>query len=142
MAAPKLLELPDEAAYRAHYEASLCNREICTIDGLLVRFPKFQFDHAFFESANRRLGEKGVFSVDRAKRMDWIAPALADPNAELYEGWDKRKGAHTRDSRVCVAFCDYVVIIMLRGEGRPASFITAFQAGKRTLQRIQSGPRW
>jgi len=138
---PELLDLPDEAAYRAHYEATLCSQEIRTADGLPVRFPKHQFDHAFFESANRRLGEKSLFSVDRARRMDWIAPALSGPGAELYEGWDKRKRVHTRDTRACVAFGDFVVIIMLR-KAKPAAFITAYQAGARTLQRIRSGPRW
>lgn len=142
MTSPSFLDLPDEFAYRSHYENSLCKQTIHTFDGILVRFPKWQFDHAFFESASRRLGEKSMFSLDRARRMDWIVPALMDPNAELYEGWDKRKRAHTRDSRTCVTFGDFVVIIMLRGGGKPASFITAFRAGERTLQRIRSGPRW
>jgi len=139
---PPLLDLPDESAYRSHYENSLCKQLIHTFDGILVRFPKWQFDHAFFESANRRLGDKGVFSLDRARHMDWIAPALADSNAELYEGWEKRRKAHTRESRACVAFGDYVVIIKLREGGKSASFITAFQAGQRTLQKIRSGPKW
>lgn len=134
--------LPDETAYRTHYENNLCRRTIRTFDGLVVRFPKWQFNHAFYGSANRRKGDKSVFSFDRAKRMDWIEPALKDPTAELYEGWEKRSKARTRDSRVCVAYGDYVVIIRLRKGGKPASFITAFPAGAPTLQRIRSGPRW
>lgn len=142
MTAPSFLDLPNEAAYRSHYEASLSRQTIHTFDGIPVRFPKWQFDHAFFESADRRLGDKSVFSIERARHMDWIVPALAELNAELYEGWERRKKAHTRDSRTCVAFGDYVVIIRLRGGGKPASFITAYQAGQRTLQRIRSGPKW
>lgn len=138
---PDFLILPDEAAYREHYEATLCSSEIRTADGILVRFPKHQFEHAFFESANRRLGEKGLFSLDRARRMTWISPALSDPDAELYEGWDNRKKVHTRDSRACVVFGNYVVIIMLR-KRKPASFITAYQASEKTLEKIQSGPKW
>lgn len=142
MSSPPLLDLPDEAAYRSHYENSLCKQVIYTFDGILVRFAKWQFDHAFFESANRRKGDKSVFSFDRAKHMDWIASALKDPTAELYEGWEKRSKAPTRDNRVCVAYGDYVVIIRLGKGRRLASFITAFPAGACTLQGIRSGPRW
>jgi len=138
---PGLLNLPGEAAYRAHYEAALCRQHIQTVDGIRVFFPKHQFNHAFFESTSRRLGDKSVFSLDRARRIDWIAPALADANADLYEGWDKRKRVHTRDSRACVAFGDYVVIIMLNKDNK-ASFVTAFPAKETTLTKIQSGPRW
>lgn len=142
MISPPLLVLPDEAAYRAHYESILCGRTIRTFDGLVVRFPKWQFDHAFFESSNRLKGDKSVFSLERAKRMDWIGPALEDPTAELYEGWERRKKAHTREARVCVVYGDYVVIIRLRNSSKPASFITAFPAGATTLSKIRSGPRW
>jgi len=134
--------LPDEAAYRAHYESVLCERTILTFDGLVVRFPKWQFDHAFFESFNRLKGDKSVFSLERAKRMDWIEPALKDPTAELYEGWERRKKAHTREARVCVAYGDYVVVIGLRNSTKPASFITAFPAEAATLSKIRLGPRW
>jgi len=48
----------------------------------------------------------------------------------------------SHDSRTCLAFGDFAVIITFRGEGKPASFITSFQAGETTLQRIRSGPRW
>ena len=84
MTAPSFLDLPNEAAYRLHYESSLCKQTIHTFDGIPVRFPKFQFEHAFFESADRSLGDKSVFSLDRARRMDWIVPALTDPSAELH----------------------------------------------------------
>ena len=136
------LALDDEAAYRKHYENTLRSRTILTFDGLVVRFPKWQFDHAFFESANRCQGDKSLFSLKRAKRMDWIEPALKDPTAELYEGWEKRSKVYTRGTRVCVVCGEYVIVIRLRNDGKSASFITAFPAEALTLEKIRSGPRW
>jgi len=62
---PPLLKLPDQAAYRAHYERTLCRGGILTHDGIPVFFRKGEFDHAFFESLTRR-GENDVFSLVRA----------------------------------------------------------------------------
>jgi hypothetical protein len=44
------------------------------------------FDHAFFEWSERRGGPKDTFSADRARRIDWIAAALQDAEAELFVG--------------------------------------------------------
>ena len=51
---PPLLKLPDQAAYRVHYERKLCRGGIVTHDGIPVFFRKEDFDHASFESSTRR----------------------------------------------------------------------------------------
>ena len=67
MAYPPLLELPGEAEYRAHFEATYCRGPIRAFDGIEVRFRKRDFDHCCFESS-RRDGAKDAFSQPRAKR--------------------------------------------------------------------------
>jgi hypothetical protein len=89
MVMPPLLNLANEAAYRAHYERTCCRAAIVTHDGIRVYFSKDRFGHAFFESTDRR-GNKDLFSIARAERMDWIAAALADPAAICYQGWNSK----------------------------------------------------
>ncbi len=56
---PPLLKLADQAAYRAHYERTL-RGNIVTHDGIPVFFRRDRFEHAFFESSDRR-GRKTCF---------------------------------------------------------------------------------
>lgn len=138
-----LLKLPDQAAYRAHYERTLCRGGIFTHDGIPVFFRKEEFDHAFFESSTRR-GENDVFSLVRAERMDWIAAALADPGARRLQGWLKRERRHDPTRRVTVVMGDFVVIIALskRRDGHlKAKFITCYRADN-SIQKILGAPLW
>lgn len=140
---PPILRLPDEAAYRAHYEHTLCRGGIFTHDGIPVFFRKQEFYHAFFESSGRR-GENDVFSLVRAERMDWIAAALADPGAQRFQGWLKRERRHDPTRRVTVVMGDFVVIIALRKrrDGRlKANFITCFKADN-SIGKILRAPLW
>jgi len=137
------LYLPDQAAYRAHYERSLCLGGIATHDGIPVYFRKEGFDHAFFESSGRR-GEKDVFSLVRAERMDWIAPALADPNAQCFQGWNANVKRYEPTRRVAVVMNDFAVIIALgrRKDGAlKGSFVTCFRADN-SIARILASPKW
>lgn len=140
---PPLLNLVDEAAYRAHYEATLCRGGIITHDGIPVFFRKAEFDHAFFESSGRR-GENDVFSINRATRMDWIVPALTDPQAQRFQGWNKRYRKYDPTRRVTVVINDFVVIIGMRRHSSGAlraTFITCYQADN-SIGKIVQAPAW
>ncbi len=140
---PPLLKQPDEAAYRAHYERNLCRGSIFTHDRIPVFFRREEFDHAFFESSTGR-GENDAFSLVRAKRMDWIAAALADPGAQRFQGWLKRERRHDPTRRVTVVMGDFVVIAALskrRDDRLKADFITCHRADS-SIGKILGGPLW
>lgn len=147
MAYPPLLDLEDEAAYRAHFEAVYCRGPIEAFDGVQVRFRKRDFDHCCFESS-RRDGSKDQFSRPRARRLDWIRAALQDPTSECYQGWDKKRKRYDGRRRVAVVMGNYVVVIALKGRGR-ADFVTAYVADTpaapgrlSTVDMIRRGPKW
>lgn len=138
-----LLALTDDATYRAHFERHYCRAVIHTHDGIRVHFSKDDFDHAFFESSGRR-GEKDVFSVVRAQRMNWIAAALADPSAPRFQGWNSRTKRYDPTRRVTVVMMDFVVVIALRRAqaGKlKASFVTCYQADN-SIAKIRTSPPW
>ncbi len=141
---PPLLNLANEAAYRAHFERMCCRAAIVTHDGIRVYFSKDDFGHAFFESSGRR-GEKDLFSIARAERMDWIAAALADPAAICYQGWNSKSRSYNPSRRVTVVVQDFVIVIALglRRDGTiKATFVTCFQADNKSNVKIQSSPLW
>ena len=139
---PPPVEYEGVEEYREHFVRVYCRGPIATFDGIAVRFRKAMFHHAFLERSVRRGGPKDTFSVDRARRIDWIAAALQDPGADLFVGWDSLHKRYTPDRRVALVKGDYVVVISLVGAGR-ADFVTAFIADTpATLNRIRQGPRW
>lgn len=140
---PPLLKLADQAAYRAHYERTLCRGGIVTHDGIPVFFRKEEFDHAFFESSGRR-GENDVFSPDRAMRMDWIAAALVDRQAPRFQGWNKKRNCCDPTRRVTVVIDDFVVVIALRltkEKTLKATFVTCYCADN-SIGKIKASPPW
>ncbi len=139
---PPLVHYAPEAEYRDHYEREYCRAVIHTCDGLRVFFPKRQFDHAFFESANRRARDKSVFSRTRAERINWIRAALEDEAAQQFVGWDRDRKQHDPCRRVTVAYSNYVVVLRVHRPGARATFVTAYQAEASVIQKICSGPRW
>jgi hypothetical protein len=142
MAYPPLVRLNSEDEYRRWFLTKYCSdRTVVTHDGIPVKFREHHFKHAFYEAANRQCGDKSVFSMERAERIDWIEAALADSTAERYVGYDKRKKCAMPFRRVSVWNGDYVVIIEMEKEGG-AAFVTAFCAGPRTLAQIRSNPEW
>jgi len=139
---PPLVNYTTEREYRSHYETHYCHVHIYTFDGVRVYFPKQQFDDAFFESANRKARDKTIFSRQRAERIDWIAAALRDPQAEHYVGWDRGRKTYRYDRRVTIVWGDYVVVLNISRKKGSATFITAYVAGKHTIQKIRRNPRW
>lgn len=139
---PNLVVYENEEEYRLHYERVYCRQAYYTFDGLRVYFPEYQFDHAFFESANRQKRDKSTFSVQRAQRIDWIKAAIADAKAELYEGWDRDRKKYVQNRRVVLIFGNYVVILRMQKKGRSAVFVTAYVADNATITKIRTGPKW
>lgn len=140
---PPLLALADDDAYRQHFVQTLCRTQVVTHDGIRVHFNAATFEHAFFESSDRR-GADDIFSLARAERMDWIAAALADPNALCVQGWDKKKQCHTPKRRVTVVVQDFVIVLGLsttRDGTLKANFITCYKA-ENSAVRIRQSPRW
>ena len=140
---PALLILQDEAEYRQHYEKNYCRAPIVTFDGIPVYFAKSRFDHAFFESSDRR-GSKDLFSPTRAQRMGWIKLTLQNPKAEIYQGWDAKKNRYRSDSRVAFVYESFVVVIRLslRKDGTlKGNFITCYQADN-SIGKIRKSPHW
>lgn len=139
---PPLLDLPDVDAYRQHFHDTYCQGPITTFDRIAVRFRRSRFEHAFFERSVRRCGAKDTFSRERARRIDWIAAALGDPDAELYVGWDSLHRVFVNSRRVAIVCGSYVVVIALVGS-TTAEFVTAFVADSpSSLARIRQGPKW
>lgn len=140
---PPLLQLKDRNAYRQHYVEILCRGCIRTYDGIRVYFKPSTFDHAFFESSDKR-GSKDSFSQVRAERMDWIANTLANPNSPCLQGWVRRKGVHDPTRRVTVGLQDFAIVVGLR-DGRDsklkANFITCYVADQ-SAHLIRKSPKW
>jgi len=142
MPMPALLMLADEAAYRAHFEATYCRGPIVTFDGIAVRFRKRDFGHCCFES-DRRTRLKAYFSSKRAERLDWIQAALQDPGADLRVGWDNSRKRYDYDRRVAIVSGNYVVVISLLANKKSAEFVTAYLADSgETVQLIKKAPKW
>ena len=140
---PALLKLADEEAYRQHYINILSRGVITTHDGIRVYFGQDTFEHAFFESSDRR-GADDIFSKARAERIDWIAAALADPNALCVQGWDGAMQCYTPKRRVTVIVQDFVIVLQLstkRDGTLKANFITCIKA-ENSAVKIRQSPRW
>jgi hypothetical protein len=139
---PALVIYASEAEYRNHFVTRYVKQIHRTFDGYVVRFSIRQFEHAFFESANRRLRDKSVFSRERAERIEWLAAALQEGAAEQYTGWDRDLKMYQRDRRVTLVYGDYVVVLQLQPLNKIAMFVTAYVAGANTLAKIRSSPKW
>jgi hypothetical protein len=141
---PSLMNLRDEEDYRKHYAATLCRTPVTTHDGIIVRFRPHYFNHAFSLSLQHNR-QKDSFSFERAERMDWIRPALTDPDAELYYGWDRDKGCIDYKSRVALVQENYMVIARLHktmAGGVAGEFVTAYVGSASTLVKVRANPAW
>ncbi|MCA1287911.1 hypothetical protein [Salipiger bermudensis] len=140
---PPFLNLPDEAAYRAHYEATYVRSRITTHHGIPVFFHKDKFGHAFYEATNRD-GVKNQFSMPRAQRMNWIGATLNAAAADWYQGWIKPRKRYDPSRSVAVAFGDFVVVLRFsakqNGELR-ANFVTCYDADN-SIGKIRQSPTW
>lgn len=133
------LWLPNAVAYKKHFVEAYCQAPLQTRHGLQVNFSASSFEHAFYESTNRD-GKKDKFSTVRAQRMDWIQVALLDPNADWFEGWERKKKQYSPKRAVCVVQEDFVTVLNLTSNGR-AKFITCYQADN-SIAKIRSSPLW
>lgn len=143
MALPPLVYYRTVAEYREHYERKYCRGNIQTFDGIRVHFSPDRFEHVFYESSTRD-GRKDSFSYTRAQRIDWIEATLSHPNADLFQGWDKRRRWYDARRRVAVVYENFVVVVVmgLKNDGRlKANFVTCYQADN-SIGKIRNSPVW
>ena len=144
MSLPPLLEYDSVREYKKHYERVYQRGDIRTFDGIRVYFRPQKFGHAFYENSQRRKGPKDEFSPDRAQRMDWIKATLENPDAKLYQGWNKDTKCYDEDRRVSVVYEDFVVVVELsfnqKGELK-GNFVTCYVAD-RSIGQIKGSPEW
>jgi hypothetical protein len=116
--------------------------KIQTTDGILVKFYEDMFDHCFFESDNRKKGDKSILSYNRLEKMLWIKDTLSDPTAILKLGWDRDTKSYTTKKRVALVKENYVVIISLIKQNM-AKFITAYEIQEEeNISKILGSPDW
>jgi len=140
---PELLILSCEIDYQKYYEEEYCKCPIVTYDGIPIYFSKYKFNHAFYESSDRR-GSNDIFSSVRAQRMGWIKVTLQSSTATLYQGWNKRERTYDPCRRVAFEYEQFVVIIRLslkRDGTLKGNFITCYQADN-SLSKIIQSPLW
>jgi hypothetical protein len=143
MGEPPLVNYPSVNEYRKHFEGIYCRKPIVTFDGIPVRFRKSDFQHCMFESTNRD-GNKDSFSRIRAERIDWISATLSARTATLYQGWDKNRRIIDPNSRVAIAFDDYVVIIQVKilPTGLIQGYFKTAYVANENIGRIRAKPQW
>lgn len=130
-----------EEEFREMWRSMYCRQAIYTFDGIRVKFYDSNFDHAFYESSDRRQGNKDVLSFRRLSRILWIKDALEDLDAELHVGYISKSHAQRGKRRVTLVKGNYVVVIQLYKDNE-ANFITAFVGDEETIQKIKADPFW
>ncbi len=111
--------------YKTIYNSYYCKAPIKTFDNILVFFKESNFEHAFFESTNRRVKDKSRFSYKRANRIYWIKWVLENQNAKLYKGYNHKTKSYDDFRRVAICVDNYVVVIEVNKKRVKARFITA-----------------
>jgi len=142
MALPPLLNLADEAAYRAYYTATLQGTPnmIVTHDGIDVVLHDHNFDHAF-SAPLKKWSKQCVFKPVRASHMDRIRPALEDCAMEQY----RRVMPDGKTRRLVLEPSSPFVVVIQPEQATPtkAAFITAYPVtSPKALAKIRSNPTW
>lgn len=122
---------------RELWRVEYCEQPVYTFDHVRVSFYVDMFDHAFYESEDRKRKDKSILSYNRLEKIYWIKATLQDENAILKKGWDNQSKAYFKDRRVAIVKGNYVVIIRFTGFLK-AKFVTAFE--KENINNILSGP--
>ena len=138
---PPLLNLQSEDDFRRHFKVHyLPPVVIRTFDGIHVRFFEANFDHAFFCESVRGSGKKDRLSLQRARRMDWIAAVIGGSGAELYKRAMRNKGVR----RIALIPSErYAVVVHVEKGGKRANFVTAYVVGSdEALKKMKSNPKW
>ncbi|MFM8739943.1 MAG: hypothetical protein ACKOC0_07025 [Cytophagales bacterium] len=133
-----------EAELRQLWRDEYCDvtKPIYTFDNVLVKFFEDMFDHAFYESDNRKERDKSILSLNRLEKMLWIKDTLTDPEAILKQGWDRDKKEYDNGRRVALVKENYVVIIRFTGLLK-AKFITAYELQvDENIHNIMDSPDW
>jgi hypothetical protein len=133
-----------EEELRQLWKEEYCDvtKPISTFDGVVVRFFENMFDHCFFESANRKAGDKSILSHNRLEKIYWIKDTLQDPTAILKKGWDKSKKTYDNTRRVAFVKGNYIVVIRFTGVLK-AQFVTAYESQDDfNIKKIQDSPEW
>lgn len=137
---PPLLSNKTESEYESHYLNIYCREGIRTFWGMRVVFPKDRFQHLFYESSKKIPDHKDTFSEDRAKRINWIAAALHDEDAEIFHGWDSSRRCLDKSLLVFVVQFNYIIVVRMK-DWSSGRIVTAYLAKPQTLHKIRSGPR-
>jgi hypothetical protein len=130
-----------EEEFREMWRSHYCRRAIFTFDGIRVRFYDSNFDHAFYESSDRRQANKDMLSRRRLSRILWIKDALEDPEAEIHVGYLSKSLFQSGKRRVTLVKGNYVVVIQLYKDNE-ANFITAFVGDEEKIKKVKSDPLW
>ena len=135
--------------YKKIYKKYYCKTPIKTFDGIEVVFYVSNFEHAFYESINRRTKDKARFSYKRANRIYWIKWILQNPDAQLYVGYNSKRKNYDNSRRVAICVDNYAIIIGIdRKNRKKAKFITAYLAdgingkGEKAIDLIRKSPKW
>lgn len=123
--------------FKEIWKTEYCAAPIETFDGVRVHFYENNFEHVFFESADRIQGDKSILSLNRLEKILWIKAALQDPEAILKTGWNKSTKSYFDNRRISIVKGNYVVVIMFTGFLK-AKLITAFE--KSDITKIIKSP--
>ena len=138
----KKLRGKGEQEYRDIFDETYCKSPIITFDGISVKFFSNMFDHAFHESADKRQGDKSLFSYNRAEKIMWIKETLEDPTAILKQGWMRGTKSYTSSRRVAIVKNNYVVILrFIDSSKKVAKFVTAYEAYD-SIDKSMNSPDW
>lgn len=139
---PPLVKYESIQEYKKHFINKYCKEVIKTFDNFEVKFYDDMFEHAFFESSDRR-GSKDIFSLKRAERIDWIEDVLKDKDAEIYMGYDSKSKRNDWNRRVTIINEDNYVVVIQIIKDKKAKFITAYVADSpNTAIAIRKNPKW
>ena len=139
----------DVGFYKNIYKKIYCKKPILTFDKIAVSSYVSDFKHVFYESNNRRLQDKSIFSYKRANRIYWIKWVLQNHDAELYIGYNSKTKSYVNSRRVAVCVDNYAVIIEIHKEDKTkAKLVTSYVAdginekGQKAIDLIKGGPKW
>lgn len=139
---PPLVKYESIQEYKKHFINKYCKEVIKTFDNFEVKFYDDMFEHAFFESSDRR-GSKDIFSLKRAERIDWIEDVLKDKDAEIYMGYDSKRKRNDWNRRVTIINEDNYVVVIQIIKDKKSKFITAYVADSpNTAIAIRKNPKW
>ena len=131
-----------EAELRKIWSDTYCNEPVITFDKIEVQFYSNMFDHCFFESDNRRRGDKSILSYNRLEKIYWIKDALEDSTSILKKGWDSKTKSYDNSRRVTLVKENYIVVILIYRD-KKARFVTAYEMNdKENLEKIRKSPDW